>query len=131
MSAYLDAAQDRLHARVEAALAPLHAGPERSPRSERVRRALRDLDLAWPDALRGGEQLACPLHSSWSIGGWELFVDDHGRPRCTGGCSPGRVLEALGLDGRGDGGDGRSRPRPRTRTGHGCRREGLLGGRVL
>lgn len=29
-SAFLEAAQDRLHARVEAALAPLPAGPERS-----------------------------------------------------------------------------------------------------
>lgn len=126
-STYLDAAQDRFLARVEAALTPLHAGP---PRSERVRRALRDLDLAWPDAIRG-EQFGCPCHSSYTIGGWELFVADDGTPRCMGGCPPGRVLSALGLDGRGDGGDGGSRPRLRTRTGHGCRREGLLGGRVL
>ena len=132
-SAYLDAAQDRLHAQVEAALAPLHAGPARSPRSERVRRALRDLDLAWPDAIRG-EQFGCPCHSSYTIGGWELFIADDGTPRCAGGCPPEKVLEALGIRARGDGGDGgdgRSRPRLRTRTGHGCRREGLLGGRVL
>lgn len=93
---FLDAAQDRHHARVEAALAPLHAGPERSPRSERVRRALRDLDLAWSDPIRE-EQFGCPCHASYSIGGWELFVADDGTPRCTGGCPPEKVLAALSI----------------------------------
>jgi len=96
MSAYLDAAQDRLHARVEAALTPLHAGPERSPRSERVRRALRDLDCAWPDPIRG-EQFGCPCHSSYTIGGWELFVADDGTPRCMGGCSARKILAAFSI----------------------------------
>lgn len=92
-STFLDTAQDRLHAQVEAALEPLHVGPERS---ERVRRALRDLDLAWPDPIRD-EQYGCPLHGSWSIGGFELFVDDDGRPRCVGSCPAGRVLAALSI----------------------------------
>lgn len=96
MSAYLDAAQDRLHARVEAALAPVHVGPERSARSERVRRALRDLDCAWPDAIRG-EQFGCPRHSSYTVGGWELFVADDGTPRCMGGCSAEKILDALSI----------------------------------
>ncbi len=96
MSAFLEAAQDRLHAQVEAALAPLHAGPARSPRSERVRRALRDLDLAWPDPIRE-EQYGCPCHSSYTIGGWELFVADDGTPRCMGGCPAEKILAALSV----------------------------------
>lgn len=93
---FLEAAQDRLHARVEAALAPLHAGPARSPRAARVRRALRDLDCAWPAAIRG-EQFGCPCHSSYTIGGWELFVADDGTPRCMGGCPAEKILDALSI----------------------------------
>lgn len=95
-SAYLDAAQDRFHDLVEAALTPLHAGPRRPPRSERVRQALEDLDLAWPDAIRG-EQFGCPCHSSYTIGGWELFVADDGTPRCMGGCPAEKILAALSI----------------------------------
>jgi len=92
-SAFLEAAQDRLLARVEAALDPLPVGPERS---ERVRRALRDLDLAWPDPIRD-EQYGCPCHSSYTIGGWELFVADDGTPRCMGGCPAEKILDALSI----------------------------------
>lgn len=64
--------------------------------AELVRQALRDRDLAWPCATRG-EQYGCPCHSNGSTGGFELFVDDRGRPRCAAECPADRVLAALGL----------------------------------
>ncbi len=105
MTAYLEAAQDRLHAQVEAARAPLPFSPER------VRRALEDLDLAWPDAIRG-VQYGCPLHSAYMIGGWELFVADDGTPRCMGGCPAEKILAALGI-----GSERPLRPAPAPRPG--------------